>query len=257
MLFRSAVLLFLGVLSLAFGDSCTSADGLDLASYNNNMQKYVYDTQGGAFVLVSLCGHINVTCGGAQDGIKCAQTATGCCAFCQNYPIDGGQMVGVCLGGDYVSFNVIEGGIKMKYLNGDAVQPGDKVKGGPREVFVDVKCKAGVQFEASSFVQASSPQSDGSYAYNLTVHTSAACGGAGGGLGGGAYFLIIILGVVLPVYLFGGIAWNKFKEGKEGVEVMPNYEFWAASPGYFLAGCIFTKDKVLGLCGRSGYDTVS
>ena len=69
--------------------------------------------------------------------------------------------------------------------------------------------------------------------------------------------MIILFAVILPVYLIGGVLWNKLKEHKEGVELIPNYDFWAASPGYFLAGCTFTKDKLLGLCGRSGYDSVS
>lgn len=127
-------------------------------------------------------------------------------------------------------------------------------KAGPREAFIDVLCGSH-DWEQENFQQAQGVGSDGAYAYNITVKTSHICGGSG--IGGGGYFLIILFAVVLPVYLIGGVAWNKFKEQKEGVEVIPNYEFWVATPGYFLAGCNFTKDKVLGLCGRGGYDTVS
>eukprot|EP01127_Copromyxa_protea_P000425 TRINITY_DN10353_c0_g1_i1.p1 TRINITY_DN10353_c0_g1~~TRINITY_DN10353_c0_g1_i1.p1 ORF type:complete len:243 (-),score=62.48 TRINITY_DN10353_c0_g1_i1:37-765(-) len=232
---------------LALGEDCDSAGGYDLAGFRDNTYKYEWST--GAYVVISLCGTINTSC-----GISGGCTAPDCCAFCQLWTSDG-QTDGACLGKNFAGSVPISGGIQMKYTGGDPVASPP----GPREGFVDVICDSSTLFSPSGFVQAqpNNPGPDGAYAYNLTVKTSAVCSGGAGGLGGGGVFLIILFCVVLPVYLIGGVCWNKFKEQKEGVELIPNYEFWAASPGYFLAGCTFTKDKILGLCGRSGYDTVA
>jgi Mannose-6-phosphate receptor len=49
------------------------------------------------------------------------------------------------------------------------------------------------------------------------------------GLSAGATFLVIF-GSLFAAYLFGGMAIMKFIKGAQGVEVIPNYEFWAGLP---------------------------
>jgi len=233
----------------SLGD-CTTAGGFDFSGMVDKTHKWMWKDQ--QYVVLTLCGTINASC-----GITGECTSPHCCTFCQLWITDG-QEDGACLGKTYTSFTTTSEGIKMKYVGGDPVPQGPQGPAGPREAFIDVICGK-VEWDQSGFHEATAIGPDGSYAYNLTVTTSLACGGGGGGgkIGGGGYFLIIILGVVLPVYLLGGVLYNKFQAGKDGIELVPNYDFWVASPGYFVGGCMFTKNKILGLCGRSGYDTVS
>ncbi|KAL4222547.1 hypothetical protein ACF0H5_018586 [Mactra antiquata] len=52
--------------------------------------------------------------------------------------------------------------------------------------------------------------------------------------------LLIIFFVLITVYLVGGILFMKFFAGAQGVELIPNYEFWSSLPGYIKDGCMFT-----------------
>jgi len=79
-------------------------------------------------------------------------------------------------------------------------------------------------------------------------------GGGGGGLSGGSILLIILLCVTV-VYLVGGVLLNKFARHKEGMEMVPNVEFWISIPGLVKDGVLFIVHKIKG-GGPSSYQQV-
>jgi len=71
-------------------------------------------------------------------------------------------------------------------------------------------------------------------------------------LSGGSILLILLL-VVAVVYITAGLLWNKFKAQKNGVELVPNLDFWTSLPGLVKDGIMFPINKIR---GRSGYSQV-
>lgn len=57
-------------------------------------------------------------------------------------------------------------------------------------------------------------------------------------LSGGSVCLII-LAVVIPLYILGGILYNKYMKGREGTAMLPNHTFWANLPGLCADGFRF------------------
>jgi hypothetical protein len=92
----------------------------------------------------------------------------------------------------------------------------------------------------------------GACVFAMTVDSSVVCGTSGrsnkGGLSGGWIFVIILV-VVSFVYFVGGMALNRFKNGKSGAEMIPNITFWRDLPGLVKDGCSYFVAKVKGLCG--------
>jgi hypothetical protein len=96
--------------------------------------------------------------------------------------------------------------------------------------------------------------------FTFKLQTSAMCSGGGGsgttsdssdsgGCGGGCIFLILyFLGI--GGYVAGGVAWNHFKEGKTGSDLVPNKDFWLDFPQLLKDGLLFLVHKVKTLFGR-------
>jgi cation-dependent mannose-6-phosphate receptor len=63
-------------------------------------------------------------------------------------------------------------------------------------------------------------------------------------------FLIVFF-VVATVYVVGGMIYNRVTAGKTGVEMIPQYEFWASLPG--LIGDGFRFAFSCGCFARTGY----
>ncbi|XP_005090179.1 putative mannose 6-phosphate receptor-like protein C530.09c [Aplysia californica] len=88
------------------------------------------------------------------------------------------------------------------------------------------------------FVQETPPKT-----YNFTLETNRACTVPAedddGGLSGGSVLLIIFF-VLLIVYLVGGVLFLKFVRRAEGLEAIPNYEFWKDFPSLVKDGVKFT-----------------
>uniref|UniRef100_H2Z8L3 Cation-dependent mannose-6-phosphate receptor n=1 Tax=Ciona savignyi TaxID=51511 RepID=H2Z8L3_CIOSA len=57
-------------------------------------------------------------------------------------------------------------------------------------------------------------------------------------LSGGSVLLIIFF-VLLFVYLVGGILYNRYKNEKTGLDMIPNREFWSSLPGLIADGVKF------------------
>jgi len=74
----------------------------------------------------------------------------------------------------------------------------------------------------------------------------------GPAISGGWIFIIILSGLTV-LYFVAGAVFNKFVRHKEGLEIIPNVEFWVALPGLVKDGFLFTYRKIAGLFGRGGY----
>jgi len=81
----------------------------------------------------------------------------------------------------------------------------------------------------------------------LTLSSSSLCkGGLNGPVSGGTIVIIVIF-VGALMYVGIGVAVNRFHFQKEGIELIPNVDFWKETPGYISDGVLFTKDKIMGL----------
>jgi len=76
------------------------------------------------------------------------------------------------------------------------------------------------------------------------------------GLSHGSVFLIVFFAVLASYFIFGALIKWKAMGATPGAELIPNSEFWASLPGLIGDGCRFSKDKALGLCGRSSYSSL-
>jgi len=119
-----------------------------------------------------------------------------------------------------------------------------------REFEIDFQCNPGSGIGQFSFIN-ENPKKH----YNFAWPTQYACPTnvviSSGGLTGGSIFLIILL-VVVVAYIVAGILFNKFKRQASGLELIPNFEFWAAIPGLVKDGFQFTINKTI----RRGYQQV-
>eukprot|EP01098_Paradermamoeba_levis_P013302 TRINITY_DN603_c0_g1_i2.p1 TRINITY_DN603_c0_g1~~TRINITY_DN603_c0_g1_i2.p1 ORF type:complete len:250 (+),score=50.39 TRINITY_DN603_c0_g1_i2:69-818(+) len=104
--------------------------------------------------------------------------------------------------------------------------------------------------------------------YNFKWSSNLACGGnppssgsgsgtggesSGGGLSGGSIFMILVT-CLLFVYCVGGVLFLKFQRQAEGLDVIPNKEFWFSLPGLVKDGVVFSWGKITGRGGS--YDSV-
>jgi len=78
-------------------------------------------------------------------------------------------------------------------------------------------------------------------------------GVGGGGFDYGWIFVIIVFSAA-AVYLLGGVIVNRFVFHHEGLQMIPNVDFWVASPGLMKDGVMYVVNKVRG--GQSGYSRV-
>ena len=84
------------------------------------------------------------------------------------------------------------------------------------------------------------------YPQYQVVFSGPLTGGGGGdvpgasGLSGGSLFLILLLGVAVPIYLGGGYFYNFKYTEKRGIEAVPQIEYWRQLPGLVKDGCLFS-----------------
>jgi len=114
---------------------------------------------------------------------------------------------------------------------------------GGREGKIDITCNPTAGDHSN--VQCISPATNVK-GYKFTFDSDRACPGQGGGLSGGSVLLIIIFSVS-AFYLLAGVAYNKFVKHENGIDLIPNLEFWKDFPGLVQDGVQFTVVKVKGL----------
>jgi hypothetical protein len=142
--------------------------------------------------------------------------------------------------------------------------------GGEEDRMVDIAFICDKAITGTGKLECGNPAEQPQKHYHLIWRTAHACpssssGGDGdgdgdggekkkddGGISGGWIFIIILSGVTV-LYFVGGALFNKFVRHKEGLEIIPNVEFWLALPGLVKDGIVFTYRKIAGLFGRGGY----
>ncbi|XP_071102681.1 cation-dependent mannose-6-phosphate receptor-like [Haliotis cracherodii] len=76
--------------------------------------------------------------------------------------------------------------------------------------------------------------------YKFTLNTESVCiPGSQSGLSTGS-ILVILFFVLLVAYLIAGILFLRFIRKAEGLELVPNYDFWTAIPSLIRDGIYFT-----------------
>merc|ERR1711871_469646 len=73
-------------------------------------------------------------------------------------------------------------------------------------------------------------------------------GGSGSGVSGGWIFIIVLFGVTI-LYCAIGFGVN-FKKGEEGMDRIPQRDFWTKLPGYVKDGCMVTAACLSGSIAR-------
>jgi len=112
-----------------------------------------------------------------------------------------------------------------------------------REVKINFICDEKQEYPANGFTWSELS----TCIYNIDFPTKYAChtpdnpdgpdDGKTGGLSGGWVLIILFLCLVF-VYCVGGVVYNKrYETGKEGMEVIPQKDFWCSIPNYTLIGC--------------------
>jgi len=127
--------------------------------------------------------------------------------------------------------------------------------GNGRSFEIDFQCNEAQNPGSFSFENENPPKH-----YNFAFPSKYACptnkppppNGGGGKLSGGSILLILLL-VVVIVYLVAGVLFNKLKAQKNGVELVPNIDFWTSLPGLVKDGIMFPIRKIQ---GRGGYNQV-
>jgi hypothetical protein len=72
-------------------------------------------------------------------------------------------------------------------------------------------------------------------------------------MSGGSVFLIVFF-VLLSVYILGGVLMN-YRAGKQGIELLPNLEFWRGIPSLIVDGFKFATCQ--GPSGATSYKPMS
>jgi len=119
-------------------------------------------------------------------------------------------------------------GVTAEFLQGDL----------DRRMEIDFKCDPNAGVGAPVF-QNEAP----THHYNFLWVSQFACPVAGGGLSPGS-IMLIILACLVVIYLVAGILFNKFKRGLNGIEMVPNVEFWISIPGLVKDGVMFLVNKI-------------
>ncbi|CAH1792527.1 unnamed protein product, partial [Owenia fusiformis] len=69
--------------------------------------------------------------------------------------------------------------------------------------------------------------------------------------------LLIILAVALPLYLAGGMVFKRQRMGAQGVEMVPNIEFWKSIPGLAKDGTLFVVGSIRSkVGGQRNYENI-
>jgi hypothetical protein len=91
----------------------------------------------------------------------------------------------------------------------------------------------------------------------LAVMSSDACPlNSSSRISNGAIFLIVFFSSAAVYLIVGSLIKWKVKGVSPGIEMIPQIELWVQVPGLVLDGLRFTKDKILGLIGKSEYSSV-
>lgn len=131
-----------------------------------------------------------------------------------------------------------KGGVSMEFDGGDLCDVTRK----PRRVKINVICDPkAYRTKTVSANEGQGPQGVCHYEINLaSVHGCA----TPNGISFGWIFIIVTLSVLL-VLLVGAVVWNKYKNGKSGLEALPNLSFLRDLGKLAMVGCKVTSRKLI------------
>jgi len=137
-------------------------------------------------------------------------------------------------------------GITVEFTDGTI----DTITGNPRKMEIDFSCKVGSGDGLPQFVN-----EDPKLHYNFLWVTEYACGplpsGSATVISVGSILLIIFF-CLLVLYVVVGLLVNKFYFKKEGLDIIPQKDFWFALPFLVKDGVMFIVHKIKGLRGGGG-----
>ena len=114
--------------------------------------------------------------------------------------------------------------------------------GSPRTLTIDFTCPKDASALIPTAWNATNPEGTCDFIYNIP--TCAVCKGGCSGGGWGAMFLILLLGVCLPVYLIAGMIYNYVKREYRGKELCNGCKldmvvvfFWVLDSLYLICFC--------------------
>jgi len=243
-IFHLVLITCLGLNSYVQSQGCTwtspSGDNYDLSQLAQatdiKIPKCTYPNQGWD-IYINACK--SVTLGGCPTGP----------AACQNWG-SGQASMGQA---DTITFSALSSGkgVTANYMNGTPD------KGKPRNMEIDFICDPNGN---TNSIPAYGGEDNTNLHYSFTWTSPYACPGSGpapsGGsksLTGGSIILIILL-VLVVVYFVVGVVVQKFVRHQEGLEIIPNYQFWVSLPGLVKDGVMLIVNKT---CRRGqGYSNV-
>jgi 1,2-dihydroxy-3-keto-5-methylthiopentene dioxygenase len=175
----------------------------------------------------------------------CRATITSICgsnsATCQQWDPtrdDGKASLGSTTTAKIIGQNLDEqkekGGFTIEFTGGTTAQP----SGQARQMEIDFICDPTGDGMGTPEYSGEQP----ALHYNIKWTTKMACPVAGGALSPGSIILIVLASLIF-VYFVGGIIFMKFVKHAEGIEIIPNVEFWVAIPGLVKDGCLFIGSK--------------
>jgi len=255
-----AIFLLLALLS-SLSAAC-SVPGYNLAGIIGQTNTFVFahdPLDNPLTVEFSICGSVNDKCGLNLNPplVKCADAASGCCGACQHWVVDEG-LNGACLGIDMTKAVPGADGksVDITYENGDEVV-NDGGENNGRLVVVHVACGGTSHLQGLTFVQpdpnAPPPAPGAPYEYHITAESSLLCLKVGMSVGS---WLLIILAAIAVIYVIGGVIFNKVKLEKNGLELLPNWDFWKEAPFYARDGVQFVVAKIKEKISGSGYGSI-
>jgi len=249
------LLLLLAILSPLSDANCNAVSGFHLDKLTGQTNSFQFGTTQPPdptplTVDFSVCGTVTNQCGLSQNPpvTKCATEK--CCGACQHWETDTGTD-GACLGTVVTSAVAGADGksVEITYDEGDAVQKDGSING--RKVIVHVSCGGSSHLQGLSFIQPEgpAPPSGEPYIYRVIAESNVLCGSS---ISIGSWFLIAFVAIAV-VYLIVGVIFNKVKNDKNGVELIPNHDFWVEAPFYAVDGVKFLVGKIKEKISGGGY----
>ena len=219
-----------------------------------------------------ICGQLTLPngCPNTDDGQNsaCYNAVTGQnnAAVCSTFPIrlnptpPGGAFGTNCFGqyattgsNSFTTEPIPTGGVTLRYNGGDVQMSGQPAF----TSIISVVCDKSVTGPPTSAVT----WTPGMTAALFTVRHASGCGtliksGHIRTLSGGSVCLII-LAVAIPLYIIGGICYNRYMKGRSGTAMIPNHSFWTSLPGLCADGFRFMICRpIVGAAPNQEYETV-
>lgn len=145
---------------------------------------------------------------------------------------------------NHINSNSPDLGLKMTYSGGDTCTGSENVSenGFPRKINFVIDC---ADSQDSNFIQTKINSNTVTKCnMEFTIRSPAGCRvGHGSSSYKSSTMTLLYILIIFGVYLGAGIFYNKKYNGKEGINAIPNLEFWKEVPNYMKEGSKFSWEK--------------